>query len=325
MENERHMIDEFKLINRLIKSSGENHPDAKDVLLVPPGDDACLLSRIERPVITTDTQREDIHFKREWQTPEEIGLKAVTVTLSDLAASFAKPISLFINLGMPPYLSQKEAEEIYHGIGIGLKKYCCTLGGGNLSDTDKLSLDLFAIGEGRDDIFPLRSMAKPGDGLYCTGPLGLARAGLEALQQGNFSNQPLISFFKSPIARFDAAEILAKHKVCCVIDISDGLKGDARHIGEASKVSIELSIEKRHLHPDLVTFCSENRMDPQDLAMAGGEDYELLFSCPPEIFEQVIKDLPEAYPVGRCLPFNGEYVLAPPSTLSSFQHGKKGR
>jgi thiamine-monophosphate kinase len=317
------MIDEFKLIEKLILSSKENLSMADDVIKVPPGDDACLLSRINRPVITTDTQREGVHFRREWQTPEEIGLKAVTVTLSDLAASYAKPISLFINLGLPSSLSQEEAEGIYRGVGIGLQEYCCTLGGGNISDSDTLSLDLFAIGEGYDDIFPLRSMAMPGDKLYCTGPLGLARAGLEALDQSKPQFQNLIECFKSPKARFDAANILASHKVCCVIDISDGLRGDAMHIGKASKTTIELSIDKQYLHPDLIAFCSECGIDPQELAIAGGEDYELLFSCSPENFKKLANDLPEAYPVGRCLPFTGEYILAPPSKLSSFQHGRK--
>ena len=107
------------------------------------------------------------------------------------------------------------------------------------------------------------------------------------------------------------------------MDISDGLKGDAGQIGKASKVSVELSIDRQHLHPDLIAFCSEFGVDSQDMAIAGGEDYELLFSCSQDHFKKIVKDLPEAYPVGRCLPFTGEYVLAPTSSLFSFQHGKK--
>jgi thiamine-monophosphate kinase len=294
-----------------------------DFIKVPPGDDACLLSELRHPVITTDTHRENIHFSFDWQTPEEIGRKAVSVTLSDLAASYAKPVSLFINLGMPSSASEKTAEELYRGIGSGLAEYDCALGGGNISGSDLLSLDLFAIGEGSAGLFPLRSAAKPGDGLFCTGPLGLARAGLELLKKKDTDFQRLVNSFKFPRARFDAAKVLVNHGVRCVIDISDGLKGDALHLAEASNVTIELSIDRKDIDPDLTAFCGKYRLKPEDMAIAGGEDYELLFSCSQDVYEKLKKDFPDAYPVGQCLPFTGKHILSPPSELSSFQHGSK--
>ena len=293
-----------------------------DYIKVPPGDDACLLSGLRHPVITTDTHRENIHFSFDWQTPEEIGRKAVSVTLSDLAASYAKPVSLFINLGIPSPFSEKTAEELYKGIGGGLAEYDCTLGGGNISGSDLLSLDLFAIGEGSADLFPLRSAAKPGDGLYCTGPLGLARAGLELLKKGDTDFQRLGNRFKFPKARFDAAKVLVDHGVRCVIDISDGLKGDALHLAEASNVTIELSIDRKDIDSDLTAFCRKYGLKPEEVAIAGGEDYELLFSCSQDVYGKLKKALPDAYPVGKCLPFTGIHILAPASKLSSFQHGK---
>jgi len=116
-------------------------------------------------------------------------------------------------------------EELYLGIQKALKHYDCALGGGNISKGSRLSLDLFAIGEGRSDLFPTRSAARPGDGLYVTGPLGLARAGLDALIRKDDSARALINRFKMPQARFDAARVLAEHQVACVMDISDGLAG----------------------------------------------------------------------------------------------------
>ena len=314
-------VDEFNLIRHLIKASGNDRMANHDSIVIPPGDDACLLTAVKRPVITTDTQREGVHFERHWQTLAEIGLKAVTVTLSDLAASYARPVSLFINLGLPARFPLEEAETLYKGIGIGLEKYGCALGGGNLSNSDRLSLDLFAIGDGHESIFPLRSNAKPEEGIYCTGPLGLARAGLEALRKSNLQYRHPISCFKTPRARFDAAAILARHGVICAMDISDGLKGDALHIAEASHLTIDLSIEDRYLAPDLVSYCSEMGFSAHDFALAGGEDYELLFTCSRETFRKIAEELPDAYAVGSCRPFTGELITAPPSLLSSFQHG----
>jgi len=314
--------DEFKLIQKLLASASRSIEGESDFIKVPPGDDACLLSRLNRPVVTTDTHRENIHFSFDWQTPEEIGRKAVSVTLSDLAASYAKPVSLFVNLGIPSPFSEKTAGELYKGIGSGLAEYNCTLGGGNISDSDLLSLDLFAIGEGSADLFPLRSAAKPGDGLYCTGPLGMARAGLDLLKKKDTDFQRLVNRFKFPKPRFDAAKVLLNHGIRCVIDISDGLKGDAMHLAEASNVTIELFIDRENIDSDLAAFCEKYRLEPEDMAIAGGEDYELLFSCSQDLYGKLKKDLPDAYPVGKCLPFTGKHILAPPSKLSSFQHGR---
>jgi len=314
--------DEFKLIEKLLASASRMVSRESDYIKVPPGDDACLLSELRHPVVTTDTHRENIHFRFDWQTPEEVGRKAVSVTLSDLAASYAKPVSLFINLGMPSSASEKIAEGLYKGIGRGLAEYDCALGGGNISGSDLLSLDLFAIGEGTAGLFPLRSAAKPGEKLYCTGPLGMARAGLDLLKKKDKDFQRLVNCFKFPRARFDAAKILMNHDVRCVIDISDGLKGDAMHLAEASHVTIELSIDRKDIDPDLSAFCKKYGLKAEDMAIAGGEDYELLFSCSQDVYEKLIKDFPDAYPVGQCLPFTGKHILAPLSELSSFQHGK---
>ncbi len=315
--------DEFGLIDKLIASSALSSPSDNSWLIVPPGDDACLMKSVSRPVITTDAHREGVHFSFHWQTPEEVGQKAVVSTLSDLAAAYAVSISIFINLGLPAYVSDHTVESLYRGITSTLKNYGCELGGGNISSAERVCLDLFALGQGRDDIFPVRSAAKAGDGLYCTGPLGLARAGLAALMKREYVHQRLIEKFKFPRARFDAAKILADQRVGCAMDISDGLAGDAAHIARASGVSIRLEIDSAHIDPELKRFCRQFNCSGNEMAIAGGEDYELLFACPPEVFERVREFLPEAYPVGECLQFNGNYLINPPPEVLSFQHGAK--
>jgi len=319
---ERPWRDEFGLIDRLIRRAVSQDGDSSPVI-IPPGDDACLLTAIKRPVISTDAQREGIHFRLDWQTPREIGYKAVVVTLSDLAASYAEPVSLFVNLTLPAAISEQMVIDLYEGLYEALYEYDCTLGGGNVSSGAALALDLFAVGRGLEDLFPLRSAARPGYMLCCTGPLGLARAGLHCLLKKDSAFPALVRAFKSPRARFDAAKILARHRIGCAMDISDGLIGDAGHIARASGVTIEMDLHPEAAAPELAAFCSRYDTSPLETMMAGGEDYELLFACPPEVFKSLQKELQGAFPVGRCLPFSGEHFINLPAGVLSYQHGQR--
>ena len=310
--------DEFNLIEKLSEyaPSDLNHP----MLL---GDDAALLHQIQRPVITTDVQREGVHFRSDWQTPALIGFKAVTVTLSDLAASYAAPVAIFINLTLPKTITDNTAEALYSGVHQALTHYGCALGGGNISAGSELALDLFAIGEGSPEIFPMRSAAKAGNGLYCTGPLGLAGAGLKALQKKDNTFAGLIAKFKSPSARFDAAEVLARHKVRCVMDISDGLAGDAAHIASASGVTIVFDDLSKEANPELEAFCRKYDYRLEKMIFGGGEDYELLFACSPAVFAQIKLALPTTFQVGRCIEYDQKLLVNLPDGVTSWQHGKQ--
>jgi thiamin-phosphate kinase len=312
--------NEFDLIKRLVSDMPYNK-GGKHHLIVPPGDDAALLAPLRNPVITTDTQREGIHFRLCWQTPEEIGAKAVEVTFSDLAASYAEPLCLFVNIAIPASMPATVVQQVYKGIKTSLLKHHASLGGGNVSASERLSLDLFAIGEGREGLFPLRCRANPGDGLYCTGALGLAHAGLHCLIKKDASFTTLIDKFKSPAARFDAARILAENNVQCVIDISDGLAGDATHIAEASNVTIDLDLSKYSYDNNFTKFCRKYNLSPDEIIFSGGEDYELLFACPVDTFNQIKKKLPEAFSVGNCMKFSGKHITGVPSAIQSYQHG----
>ena len=313
------MKNEFSIIKKIITNSEKNtinHPS----VIIPPGDDASLLTALKRPVISTDTQRENVHFKLNWSNPEEIGFKAVVVTLSDLAASYAKPVALFINLGIPTYISEDFIESLYIGINNALKTYNCALGGGNISSSKELSIDLFAIGNGDSKIFPARSNAKEGHGLYVTGQIGLARAGLDSLLQNRNELLSIRQFFKNPKARFDASKILKSHNVSCVMDVSDGVAGDAEHIAVASDLSIEFILKSKDLSNKLINYCQNYNLSDVEMALAGGEDYELLFTCPHEVFEKIEVALPEAFKIGVCLPFTGVHILNRPEKHSSFRH-----
>lgn len=311
--------DEFGLIRRLTAPGARN--PGSTALVVPPGDDAGLLAPLARPVVTTDTQREGVHFRRAWMRPEDLGDRAVEITFSDLAASYAAPVALFVNLGLPEAVSEATVERIYQGLHAALGRHGAALGGGNLARGPALVLELFALGEGREGLFPRRGAARPGDGIYVSGPLGLARAGRLALQGREPGYPALERAFRAPRARFDAAAVLADHGVACAMDVSDGLAGDAGHIARASALTIELDLAAAPVHPELARWARAHGRDPRELMLAGGEDYELLFACPPERFTEMARHLPEAFPVGRCRPFAGRHLEGLPAGLASFQHG----
>ncbi len=311
--------DEFALIERLVAPAMADYPDRPT--LVPPGDDAARLDALPVPVISTDAQREGVHFRREWQPPEDIGQKAVEITLSDLAACYAEPVSLFVNLGLPKAMAENEVVRLYDGLHAALRRHNCRLGGGNIARASALCLDLFAVGQGRRDLFPRREAARPGETLYATGPLGLARCGLKALEKGDGRFPELVERFIRPRARFDAAAVLAEHGVACAMDISDGLAGDAAHIARAANLSIHIEAGASVAHPELRRFCAAWGLKPENEVLAGGEDYELLFTCRPESFASIVKRLPEAHPVGRCKPFSGAHLSGLPGGVRSFRHG----
>ena len=311
--------DEFGMIRKIVEAGARGR--TLDALIEAPGDDTCLMKSLARPVLTTDCHREGVHFRRDWQTLPEIGFKAVVATLSDLAAAYARPLALFVNLALPLDSTEADAVALYDGIGKALELYRVALGGGNVSRGSELTLDLFAVGEGRAGLFPTRRSARVGDLLCATGPPGLSRAGLCCLRAGDSRFTDLIEAFKRPQARFDAAAVLAEAGVQCVIDISDGLAGDARHIAEASGVSVELDIDRSCLAPALVGFCERYGFDPVDFALAGGEDYELLFACPEKTFAALAPRLPGALRVGRCLARAETPLVGRASRIVSYQHG----
>lgn len=311
--------DEFLLIRRILGQPGDGR-DPQGLLRVGAGDDAALLSDIARPVITTDTQHENIHFRRFWQSFPEIGYKAAETAFSDLAACYARPLALFVNLALPATVCRENVMEIYQGIRKSLAARGAVLGGGNVSSAQDLAIDMFAVGSGHAGIFPVRSAARPGFGLYATGPLGRARAGLKCLMQGDFSFPGLVEAFKRPMARFDAAAVLADHAVACVMDISDGLAGDVGHLARASGITAALDLCRTPADPEFASFCEKYQMVPADVMAAGGEDYELLFACPPEVFSAISRQLPDAFCVGTCQAFDGHPVRGLPAAIESFGH-----
>lgn len=260
------------------------------------GDDCAVLPKNETHdmLITSDLIVEDIDFRRSWMIPEFLGHKALAVSLSDIAAMGGKPLYSMLSLGIPEDVWQTNfVDEFYQGyLKIG-GKFKVELIGGDVSKTpDKIIIDSTVIGEVEKGKAILRSGAKVGDLIFVTGELGGANAGLKLLEEGNFySNQAeswqrrLILEQLNPIPAVYAGQELLKF-VTSMIDISDGLSSDLKHICEASQVGAKIYTEKIPLHKNLKAM-TKIFSEQLDFALNGGEDFELLFTLNPKnIFDK---------------------------------------
>jgi thiamine-monophosphate kinase len=248
---------EFDLIRQMRECWGN--------LAIAIGDDAAVLQppRGERVVISTDAAVDGVHFRRDWLSLAEIGYRAVTAALSDLAAMAATPRGVLISLTLPAN-DETHVLDVATGIGDAVRAASTVILGGNLSRADTLSLTTTVVGSA---FAPLtRAGARPGDLLYVTGQLGGARKAWQELERGTKPDGALLERFARPRARIAESRWLAARGAVAAIDVSDGLGGDAAHLAAASDSTIEIDVHRVPVFPGATL----------DDALAGGEDYELL-------------------------------------------------
>jgi thiamine-monophosphate kinase len=243
-------------------------------------------------VVSTDLTVEDVHFRRSWVTFAEVGARAVTAAASDLAAMAAAPVAVLISLAV----AQAEAEVVLSELGDGIKTALSALGapliGGDLSASPgPVVIDVTVIGEALQPT--TRGGAVPGDEVWVTGVLGGSAGAVHAWLGDNEPNPPLRAAFVRPTARIAEAQWLADQvRVRAMIDLSDGLMGDAGHLAAASDVRIVIDPRLVPVHPDLAPG------DAHSLAMSGGEDYELCFVSPPDATGPRADEFRERFGVG---------------------------
>jgi thiamine-monophosphate kinase len=235
------------------------------------GDDAAVLDvpSGQRLVVSTDASFEGVHFRREWLSGQEIGARAVTAALSDLAAMAAAPLGLLLALGVPESW-QQELDEIARGVGHAAGDADCPIVGGNLTRARELSLTITVLGAAERPL--RRDAAREDDIVFVTGRLGGSGAALHALQAGRVPDAEHMSRFASPRARLREARWLAAAGARAAIDVSDGLGADLTHLARASGVTIELEVDR--------IPCVDG-IQPAD-ALASGEEYELVAAVPPD-------------------------------------------
>lgn len=244
------------------------------------GDDAALLAPSARAqAVSVDAQVDGVHFRRDLLAPADIGFRALATALSDLAAMGARPRAAFVALVTPPGLPESELYAIADGFAQAQRAFSCAVAGGNLASGGELSITTTVIGDAPDS--PLtRSGARPGDALYVTGELGGAALGLAALCAGREQLAPAsVARWRRPSARIEQGGALA-WIATAAIDVSDGLLQDLAHLEQAGGVGFELQLPSLPLGAELARACAALVLDPHALALAGGEDYELLFTLP---------------------------------------------
>ena len=255
------------------------------------GDDAAVIDA-GRLVMSTDLSVEDVHFRRSWVTFAEAGARAVIAAASDLAAMAAEPVAVLISLAVASQEAQAVLSELGDGIKTALKELGAPLVGGDLTASPgPVVIDVTVVGEAAEPV--TRSGANPGDELWVTGVLGGSAGAVRAWRDGVEPDPGLRASFVRPTARIKEARWLADQvRVRAMIDLSDGLAGDARHLAAASGVRIVLDARLVPVHPDLSAGAAAS------LAMSGGEDYELCFVSPPGVTGPWADEFQERFGIG---------------------------
>jgi thiamine-monophosphate kinase len=286
-----------------------SHPS----LLLARGDDCAVLRPSGPLCLSTDLFLEDVHFRRAYFTPQEIGHKALAVNASDLAACGAKPLAFTLSLGLPPDVGLDMLEGVFAGMSALAERLRMGLAGGDISRSDKLCLSITAWGEGGGQSgtgrqWLSRGGARPGAALFCIGGVGLARAGLALLEsEGRKALEAwpaACAAHLMPQPQVDAGQILSRlgqtEHPPALMDLSDGLARDLpRLLGMTrSGLGAELLIPEALLHEELVRHARMRGNDPAREAYLGGEDYALLGACSPNLLPSLHAALPGLWEIG---------------------------
>jgi thiamine-monophosphate kinase len=266
---------EFPLIERL----GRLFPQGEQVL-VGPGDDAAVLRvRTGHVVVSTDLLVEGRHFRREWASAADIGHRAAAANLSDVNAMGGRAHSLTIGLGAPRDLPAAWALEFAEGFAEECALVGASVVGGDLTSSGEVVVAVTVLGACAQAPV-LRSGATPGDVLALCGRQGWAAGGLAVLGRGFRSPRVLVEAYRRPEPPYDAGQVAAEAGATAMIDISDGLLADARHVAEASGVAIDVRRDAFEVAEPLRAVGAAVGADPLEFVLGGGDDHALLATFP---------------------------------------------
>jgi thiamine-monophosphate kinase len=233
------------------------------------GDDAAVLRVPEghQLVVSTDAAVDRVHFRRDWLSVEEIGYRSTASAISDLAAMGAEPLGIVCAVVLPASWVS-DLDDLAEGIGAAAAASGAPIVGGDLSRGEALAIAVTAFGHARNAV--RRSGARPGDALYLTGSVGLAGGALRALGRGDVPSGDQRDKFARPQPRIREGVWLAAHGATAMIDVSDGIASEARHLAAASHREIRVALDSLPVPAGI---------SPREGALSG-EEYELLLTAP---------------------------------------------
>ena len=294
-------LGEFGLINKITDKFNTQHKSTIKAI----GDDAAVLSLNKdlSQLLTTDMLVEGIHFDPTYCPLKHIGYKSIVVNASDIYSMNGTPTHVLISIAVPNKYSVESIADIYDGIRMACANYGIDLIGGDTTATsNNLVVNITMVGQARPSEITYRSGAKANDLLVVSGDLGASYLGLQILErekmiyEQNQKAQPVLEGYSSlierqlkPEARFDVIRELevANISPSSMIDVSDGLSSECRHIASGSNVGIRIYEEKIPISGAAIKTAEELNLDPLVCALHGGEDYELLFTVPVKCFDKI--------------------------------------
>ena len=273
-------IGEFELIDELARRLD---PAADGIGI---GDDAAAWQPTPGALVvaTTDMLVEGIHFRLDWTSARDLGWKSLAVNLSDLAAMGATPGRALVSVALLPGQAEL-VESMYEGLSeLARLTGTRVVGGDTVRTSGPLVINVALLGEARVGRLLRREGARPGELVVLSGPVGASAAGLALLLEGDPERlarpeaQPLLAAHHRPEPMLAAGRKLAELGLCCAIDVSDGVASEAWHLARAGGVEIALDLDRLPLEDAAVALFGETAA--RQMAVSGGEDYQLLFSLP---------------------------------------------
>jgi len=306
-------LGEFGLIDLLtemVSGARGNQQASWQKLLIGIGDDAAVWQGdASVQLVTVDSLVQNVHFSLETFPWEELGWKALAVNLSDIAAMGGIPEYALVSLALPGHTEVGDVTALYRGMIKLAQGFGVAIVGGDTSSAPLVTINITVLGSSsnRDKRILTRAGAEPGEKVVVTGYLGTAAAGLNMLtRQLQLSPEATASFrraFLHPYPRVAEGKILVEQGVGTAIDISDGLIADLKHICKAGGVGARIEVERVPVQPEVTANFGDKALE---LALTGGEDYELLFvasaeavdkvktavSCPITVIGEIMADKP---------------------------------
>jgi len=270
---------EFDLIRELLGPGA----DLPGEVVLGPGDDCAVLEG--GWVLSTDLSVEGVHFDRAWISLEEAGFRAAAGALSDLAAMAARPVGTLVSLALGGDQARGEAQELQKGVAAVCREMGAPILGGDLARSPgPIFLSVTVIGRARNPVG--RGGTRPGDEVWVTGHLGGSAGAVVLWQEGRVPPAAMRERFASPRPRIQEALWLGERvSLHGLIDLSDGLAGDAGHLAAAGGLSLTLRENRIPLHPSLLQVLGDHGRC-LDLALRGGEDFELCLTVPPGALDE---------------------------------------